>query len=167
MKVRKMIIGAVCALAVSGCAQTTDRIRSMNWMEVAGTLGGAAIGGYAGAQFGGGLAQTMFTATSVMVGGGIGYIGARMMSQRDQALHNETTHKALASNSPGTPYHWNNPESGHSGMVRTMASYRRSDGTTCQQYRASVVFEDGVASGNGSACMQANGQWLAMNDSFN
>ncbi len=118
MKVRKMIIGALCALAVSGCAQTTDRIRSMNWMEVAGTLGGAAIGGYAGAQFGGGLAQTMFTATGVMVGGGIGYIGARMMSQRDQALHNETTHKALASNTPGTPYHWNNPESGHSGMVR-------------------------------------------------
>ena len=167
MKSRMLLIGAVCAVSVTGCAETTDRVRTMNWMEIAGTLGGAAVGGYVGAQFGGGLGQTIFTATGVLVGGGAGYVGARMMSQRDQAMYNETTKKALADAAPGAIHHWDNPESGHSGMIRTVASYRRGDGVQCQQYRSAVVFPDGVASGNGAACKQADGQWLAMNDSFN
>ena len=166
MKSRNLLIILICALGVSGCAQTMDRVKTMSWMEIAGTLGGAAIGGYTGAQFGGGLGQTMFTAAGIMVGGGAGYVGARMMSQRDQAMHQETTKKVLAAATPGTPQHWNNPESGHSGMVRTVGAFRRQDGAQCQQYRASVVFPDGVASGNGTACMQADGQWLAMNESF-
>lgn len=167
MKTRMMLVGAVCAVALIGCAQTTDRIKTMSWMEMAGTLGSAAVGGYAGAHFGGGLAQTFFTAAGVMIGGGAGYMGVRMMSERDHAMLSETTQKALVAGSPGTQYHWSNPESGNSGMIRTVSSFRRSDGAKCQQYRASVVFPDGVASGNGSACMQADGQWLAMADGFN
>lgn len=160
------MIGVLSALALSGCAQTMDRVQTMNWMEIAGTLGGAAVGGYVGAQFGGGLGQTVFTTAGVLMGGSAGYVGARMMSQRDHALHEETTKKALASANPGTPYHWNNPESGRSGMIRTGTAYRRPDGVQCREYRTSVVFDDGVASGNGAACQQADGQWLAFNDSF-
>jgi len=166
MRMRNLVIGALCAAALSGCAQTADRLRTMNWMEIAGTLGGAAVGGYAGAQFGGGWANTAFTAAGVLVGGGAGYMGARLMSERDQALHEETTQKALAEAAPGKLHRWQNPENGRSGMVRTVASYQRPDGSYCQQYRASVVFDDGVASGNGAACRQANGTWLAFNDQF-
>ena len=166
MRIRKFLIGAVCVVAVSGCAQTTDRLQTMNWMEIAGTLGGAAVGGYVGAQFGGGWANTAFTAAGVLAGGGAGYVGARMMSQRDQALHEETTQKALAAAVPGRLHRWQNPENGRTGMVRTVASYQRPDGSQCQQFRASVVFEDGVSSGNGAACQQADGTWLAFNDQF-
>lgn len=166
MRMGKFLMGATCALAISGCAQNSDNMRTMNMMEIAGTLGGAALGGYVGAQFGGGVAQTIFTAAGVMAGGGAGYVGARIMSQQDQALHQQTTHKALASNQSGVLHRWSNPESGRSGMVRTVNSFRRADGVQCRQYRASVVFDNGVSSGNGSACQQADGQWLAFNDSF-
>jgi len=167
MQVRKILIGAICVFAVSGCAETMDRLRTMNWMEIAGTLGGAAVGGYVGAQFGGGWAKTAFTAAGVLAGGGAGYVGARMLSQRDMALHSDTTQRALAEATPGKLHRWENPENGRSGMVRTVASYQRPDGSRCQQYRASVVFEDGVSSGNGAACQQADGTWLAFNNQFN
>jgi len=165
-KSRKTLMSAVCILALSGCAQSMETAKSMTWAEMAGTLGGAAIGGYVGAQFGGGLGQTIFTAMGVLAGGGAGYAGARMMSERDMALYNQTANNALANNATGQVHRWSNPESGRSGIFRTTASYRRADGSECKQYRSSVVFDDGVASAGGDACQQSDGTWLAYNDSF-
>lgn len=165
-KSRKMLMSTVCILALSGCAQSMETAKSMTWAEMAGTLGGAAIGGYVGAQFGGGLGQTIFTAMGVLAGGGAGYAGARMMSQRDMALYNQAANNALANNATGQVHRWSNPESGRSGIFRTTASYRRADGSECKQYRSSVVFDDGVASAGGDACLQSDGTWLAYNDSF-
>jgi surface antigen len=166
MKIRKILIGSVAVLALSGCAQTSERIQSMNWGEMAATLGGAAVGGYVGAQLGGGLAQTAFTAMGVLAGGGAGYVGAKMLSPMDQAFYDTTAQKAFASASPGQLHRWSNPETGNSGMIRTVASYQQPDGSSCQQYRSSVVFDSGVASASGAACQQPDGQWLAYNDTF-
>lgn len=166
MKTRSILIGVVGALALSGCAQTPERLQSMNWLEMAGTLGGAALGGYAGSQFGQGMGQMAFTTIGVLVGGGAGYVGSRVMSAGDQVLYDKTAQQALASASPGRLYRWDNPETGRSGMVRTVSSYQGPNGMPCQNYRSSVVFDDGVASAGGAACRQPDGRWLAYNDVF-
>jgi surface antigen len=166
MKTPKILLSTVCAIALAGCAQSMEQAKTMSWAEMAGTLGGAVVGGYAGSYFGGGIGQTFFTAMGVMAGGGAGYTGARILSQRDQAMYSQTAQKALAANATGELHRWTNPESGRSGIFRTVGAYQRPDGSQCKQYRSSVVFDNGVASAGGAACQQPDGNWLAYNDSF-
>ena len=166
MKIQRILIGALCALALSGCTRAVEQMKSATWAEVVGTLGGAALGGAAGAQFGGGLGQTIFMATGALVGGGVGYSAARTLGPMDLAIYEKTAQKAFASAPNGEVHSWSNPETGRSGIFRTVASYQRPDGSQCRQYRSSVVFDDGVASAGGSACQQSNGTWLAYNDVF-
>ena len=166
MNIQKFLIGTICALTLTSCTQTAERMKSATWAEVAGTLGGAAIGGYTGAQFGGGFAQTIFTATGALFGGSSGYMISRTLGPLDLTLYENTVQTALASPKIGKIHRWNNPKTGRSGIFRTVASHNRSDGSRCRQYRSSVVFDDGVASAGGAACQQPDGRWLAFNDVF-
>ena len=166
LKIQKFLIGAVCAFSLTSCTQTFEHAKSASWADMAGTLGGAALGGYAGAQFGGGFAQTLFTATGTLFGSGAGYMMSRRLGPLDLTLYENTVQTALNSDNNGKIHRWSNPNTGRSGIFRTITSYHRPDGSKCRQYRSSVVFDDGVASASGAACQQRNGRWLALNDSF-
>ncbi|MDD9878344.1 MAG: RT0821/Lpp0805 family surface protein [Magnetovibrio sp.] len=162
----KIFGAAAVAISVSGCAESVQQVKSMNWAELGGTLGGAALGGYTGAQFGGGLANTIFIASGVFVGGAAGYIGARMLDPSDQAAYDRTVRQALNEAPDGRVVRWQNPQTGRSGIFRSVASYTRSGGQVCRQYRSSVVFDDGVFNGGGTACQQADGRWMKLHDEF-
>ena len=169
MRTMKSLIAGALILSVSGCSnfdEVRDRVQDMNWLEVAGTIGGAAVGGYAGAQFGGGFGQTLFISTGVLLGGAAGYEGARQLSQSDRMAYNNTVRSALDTAPDGKITRWQNPETGRSGIFRSVASYTRQNGARCRQYRSSVVFDDGVFTGKGTACQQADGQWLKYHDEF-
>ena len=166
MKIQKFLIGTVCAFALTSCTQTFEHAKSASWADVVGTLGGAAIGGYAGAQFGGGFAQTVFIATGALFGSGSGYMMSRRLGALDLTLYENTAQTALSSANNGQIHRWSNPDTGHSGIFRTITSYDRPDGSKCRQYRSSVVFDDGVASAGGAACQQPDGRWRALNDAF-
>ncbi len=166
MRTPSILIILIFSVVLLGCTQTVERVKSASWAEVAGTLGGAALGGYTGAQLGGGLAQTLFTATGAFLGGGTGYNVVRRLGPLDLTLYEKTAQTALASTKTRDIHRWSNPKSGLSGIFRTIDSYHRPDGSRCRIYRSSVVFDDGVASTGGSACQQKDGQWIAFNDSF-
>jgi len=162
----KSLIAGSMIFAATGCAEVGDRAQNMNWLEIAGTIGGAAAGGYVGAQFGGGFGQTLFITSGVLMGGAAGYVGARQLSAGDRVEYNRTVKHALNAAPDGKIVRWNNAETGRSGIFRSVASYKRQNGSLCRQYRSSVVFDDGVFTGNGTACQQANGQWLKLHDEF-
>jgi len=166
MKTMKMIMAGAVAVSFAGCADTMDRVQNMNWLEIGGTLGGAALGGYTGAQFGGGLGQTAYITAGVLVGGAAGYAGARMLDASDQAHYDNTVRHALNTSTDGQISRWQNPETGRTGIFRPLASYQRANGQRCRKYRSSVVFDDGVFSGGGTACQQADGRWLKLHDEF-
>ncbi|MAH84909.1 MAG: hypothetical protein CBB68_11520 [Rhodospirillaceae bacterium TMED8] len=168
MKPAHFLIVIVIAIisSMSGCAKPIDKMRTANIVEIAGTLGGAALGGYVGSQFGGGVAKTAFTTIGIISGGGSGYAGARLLSSRDVVLHNKATKSALAETGSRGIHRWNNPKSGLSGIVRTVSRFTRRDGIPCAKYRSSIVFADRVSSVSGGACQLADGQWLALNNDF-
>ena len=166
MRIMKALCVATLGLSVAGCAESVQKVKSMNWAEVVGTLGGAAIGGFAGAQFGGGVGQSAFTAAGVLIGGTAGFVGARMLAPSDQAEYERTVQHALNEAPDGHVVRWRNPETGRSGIFRSVASYQRDSGQRCRQYRSSVVFDDGVFNGGGTACLQADGRWLKLHDEF-
>lgn len=166
MRIYKSIIAGALALSVTGCTETMDRFGNVSMVELAATLGGAAAGGYVGAQFGGGFAKTAFIATGVMVGGSAGYAASRFLEQSDQAQHDSSARLALNTKPDGDVVRWQNPETGNSGIFRSVASFKSGNGQLCRQYRSSVVMKDGVFSGSGTACQQADGNWLKLHEEF-
>ena len=148
----KKVTSIVLILALGGCANA-----QMNREEMLGTAAGAALGGSVGFQFGGGmLMNSLFTTAGTLVGGGAGYLTTRALmgsARRSQAFL-------------GGVVEWRNPETGNSGIFRATHSYRNGQGQQCRQYRSTVAFTDGVRSGGGIACQQANGSWKVVADDF-
>jgi len=166
MKLTKTLMAGAIAASLTGCADTVNRVSEMSWLEIGGTLGGAVVGGYVGSQFGGGFGQTIFMAAGVMAGGSAGYTAARTLGPGDQVHYDTTVRQALNASADGQVVRWSNPDTGRSGIFRSVASYQRGNGQTCRNYRSSVVFDDGVFSGGGTACQQANGSWIKLHDEF-
>ena len=150
---RKIAI-VLLALSVGGCA------RNITMTEVIGTAGGAAIGGFVGSQFGGGLIRTLFTATGTLAGGVSGYVYARQLIKSDMALYENTAKKGLVNADDGQVLSWLNPETGRSGIFRPTRSFVSAQGQNCRTFRTTISFDDGFESGDGTACETASGKWL-------
>ena len=129
MRKFKSIIAGALALSVTGCADTMDRFGNVSMVELVATLGGAAAGGYVGAQFGGGFAKTAFIATGVMVGGSAGYAASRFLITSDQEQHDSSARVALNPNSDGDAFAWQNPHTRPCGVIRSVPAFRRRRGT--------------------------------------
>ena len=99
------------------------------------------------------------------VGGTIGglYLGDRSaasgMTVADLSLREGTLQQTLEKKVSGTDVRWQNPDSGHSGVIAPVRTMQRADGTFCREYRETVVI-GGVADRRfGVACRQADGVW--------
>jgi outer membrane lipoprotein SlyB len=82
MTILKLFTGAALAasLALAGCQtssgpQTASQARNHEFSCVAGTIGGAVIGGLVGSTIGGGRGTVLATAAGI---GGGGYLGNRL-----------------------------------------------------------------------------------------
>ena len=160
----KILMIGTLLLAISGCAGLKERTKQTNWLEVVGTVGGAAIGGVVGSQFGAGLGASLYTAAGTFAGGTLGYSTVRRLALTDQAFYDSAANKALAEAQPGKVLRWENPKTGNSGIVRTVNSYQTADGLLCRNYRTTVAFYDVVEASGGTACQQADGRWLRLSD---
>ena len=87
---RKAVTGCVVAamLAVSGCADT-----GMGQKETVGTLGGAALGGLLGSQFGGGTGKLVATGIGVFLGGLAGREIGKSLDRADHLAANQAYSK--------------------------------------------------------------------------
>lgn len=153
---------ALSALLVAGCGQ-----QRFTGAEMTGASLGAAAGGVLGYQMGGGLAQTLFTAGGVLLGGATGYMIGRRFEPSDRAMYGQTLAVALAGADDGETLHWRNPETGRNGTVRPVRSYHRGgDDRLCRDYRSAVNFEVDVATGSGTACRDTDGRWNLIAEAF-
>jgi surface antigen len=158
----KKVTSIALILALGGCANF-----QMSREEMLGTAAGAAVGGIVGYQLGGGIVMnSLFATAGTLAGGTAGYVATRALMGSDRAAYDETTKEGLASADGGQIVEWQNPETGSSGIFRATGSYRNTQGQRCRQYRSAVAFTDGVRSGAGIACEQADGNWKVVADDF-
>lgn len=158
----KKLTSIVVILALGGCANV-----QMSREEMLGTAAGAAVGGIVGYQFGGGLLMnSLFATAGTLAGGTAGYLTTRALIGSDRRAYDDTTQKGLALAGDGQIVEWRNPITGNSGIFRATRSYRNGHGQQCRQYRATVAFTDGVRSGTGIACQEADGSWKVVTDEF-
>jgi surface antigen len=154
MRYSKMALVGVLALGigVAACDQQGPK-------QTIGTLGGAALGGLAGAQIGKGSGQLAATAVGVLLGGFLGSEVGKSLDKADQAYAAQTTGQALEYNKSYEQSTWQNPDSGHSGSVTPVRTSYNDAGQPCREYQQTVTVGGKTETAYGTACRDANGDW--------
>jgi surface antigen len=149
---KKFIIAAVLAFAVSGCASTGEQN---------GTMGGAVAGAALGALIGNAVdchgCALIFGALGAAAGGAIGNNIGKKMDQADA----QRTQNAINTLPTGSSTGWQNPDTGMQYDVMPVKTYVN---TTSGDYCREVIIGSSTIGGTreevyGTACRQSDGAW--------
>lgn len=164
MKTR-MILAALFAggLAIAGCTQNGTG-SGYGTKQTIGGLGGAALGGLLGSQFGGGTAQLAFTALGAVAGGLVGSEIGRSLDDVDRMKAQQAQYEARSA-PMGETIVWSNPESGNRGSYTPVREGRRTDGAYCREFQETVTISGRQESAYGVACRQPDGTWRVVEQS--
>ncbi|HSK38409.1 MAG TPA: RT0821/Lpp0805 family surface protein, partial [Arenibaculum sp.] len=102
-----------------------------------GTLGGAAAGGLAGAQFGKGTGQLAATAGGMLLGALLGGEVGKSLDRADQSYATRAADRAYSA-PIGEPIRWENPESGNYGTVTPTREGRTANGQYCREFNQTI-----------------------------
>ena len=120
-----------------------------------GAVGGAVIG----SSFGKGNGRVVGGVIGGLLGAGIGHEIGASLDRADMTYYRQTQQKALETAQPGQPLPWNNPQSGHSGVVIPQAPYKADNGQYCREFQSKISVGGKTESGYGTACRQPDGSW--------
>ena len=158
-------IAAALLLAASSLAMTaTPAMADCEDSKVAGTVGGAIIGGIIGNQFGHGGGRTAATVGGVFLGGLAGHEIARDSCRDDHydAYYYNGAYDDAFDNGDDRRYDWDNPNSHHHGWVRPTDYYadgwRDNDGP-CRAFETRMYNDSDEEYGHGVACRTSHGHW--------
>ena len=151
----KAVLGVMVAgaLALAGCADT-----GMGQKQTVGTLGGAALGGLLGSQFGGGTGKLVATGLGVFLGGLVGNEVGKSLDRADQAAATQAYSKAKAA-PIGETITWDNPKSGNRGTYTPVREGRSNTGQYCREFQQTITVGGKTEQGYGTACRQPDGSW--------
>ncbi|EWY42156.1 membrane protein [Skermanella stibiiresistens SB22] len=153
---RKLVLSIFLSgslLATAGCAD------GIGTKQGVGTLGGAAAGGLAGAQFGKGKGQLAMTAGGVLLGALLGGEVGKSLDRADQSYATQAADRAYTA-PIGEPISWSNPESGNSGIVTPIREGRNNQtGQYCREFNQTIYVGGRAEQATGRACQQQDGTW--------
>ena len=143
------------ALVAAGCTQNSY---DYGTKETVGTLSGAALGGWAGAQIGDGDGQLAATAAGALIGAFLGNQIGQGLDDVDRLQVQQA--QARAQSAPiGDEIQWNNPNSGNSGSVIATREGTSSSGRYCREFQHTVFIDGKAERGYGTACQEPDGSW--------
>ena len=151
----KMILAAgMIALSTAACSQN-----EFGPKRTVGTLGGAALGGLVGSQFGSGTGGIAATAAGVFLGGLLGSEIGRSLDEADK-LKAEQAYSRATTAPVGQTIAWNNPETGNYGSVTpTREGTNTSTGEYCREFQQTVTVGGEQQDAYGVACRKPDGSW--------
>ena len=144
------------ALVLAGCAQPGQP--GPGNKQVLGTVGGAALGGFIGSQFGHGGGKLAATALGVFLGGMLGSEIGRSLDKADRVAAGRAMQQAQTA-PVGETIAWNNPKNGHAGTVTPVREGTTSAGAYCREFQQTVTIGGKTERAYGTACRQPDGAW--------
>lgn len=145
------LAAAAVALVASLGACAKGGYGSYGTKETFGTLGGAALGGFVGSQFGSGEGRLAATAAGVVLGGLLGNYVGRGLDDADRYEAERSAQHAFEYQPDGSQTTWQNPNTGHYGYTQPTSTYQASSGQYCRQYQTTVVIDGRAESATGTA----------------
>jgi surface antigen len=158
MKAFKLTAAAVAGLVLAGCV--TDGGNK----EMAGTLLGAGLGGFAGSKIGGGKGQLAAVAVGTLAGAFLGQSVGQSLDKADR-LYAERAFGHASATPVGQTIAWNNPDSGNRGTVTAVRDGTNTrTGAYCREYQTTVTVGGKSEQAYGSSCRQPDGSWQIVNN---
>jgi surface antigen len=167
--VRRSLAGLALAALLAGCGtvtpegQPTGKVGGFGMKESIGTLGGAALGGLAGAQLGHGTDNLAATGAGVLLGGLLGNQVGKSLDRADTTAARQTAGQALETAPTGEAVPWHNPDTGNSGTVTPTRTYTppqpQYEGQVCREFQQAITVGGETQRGFGRACRQPDGSW--------
>ncbi|WP_353621276.1 RT0821/Lpp0805 family surface protein [Labrenzia sp. R4_1] len=94
---------------------------------------------------------------SALVGPGTG----SGLARSDQTMAEATFQNALEKSLSGKTSSWRNQETGASGSVTPVRTWKTRSGVYCRAYRENILLASGTRrQDNGTACRNKSGKWL-------
>ena len=153
MKVKTVAAATLVALFAAACSNNPYGEK-----QTVGAVGGAALGGLLGSQFGDGKGRLVATGAGVLIGGLIGSEIGRTMDEQDEMRANQAV--VEAHEAPlGETIVWNNPDSGHTGTVTPVRDGTSSSGLYCREFQQTITVGGRTETAYGTACRQPDGTW--------
>jgi surface antigen len=158
------LVLALAAAALPARADWLDEMRQAGPGEIGlnkttgGALLGAALGGLLGSQIGKGDGRLAGTAIGVLGGAWLGSSLGRQLDEADRTYERRAGARALAQPT-GRQVAWRNPDSGHSGALRPLRSWRDADGRPCRELERRVEIEGQRETATATACRDRDGVW--------
>lgn len=128
-----------------------------------GTIAGAVGGAFLGANVGKGHGRTLGIAAGTILGGMLGNEIGASLDRADIAYYNKTQQNALELVSDNVPSRWVNPDSGNSGVVTPVKTYKTPAGNYCREFTQTIQIGNKQEEGYGTACRQPDGSWKIVN----
>lgn len=150
MKTKVIASSLLVAILATGCENPKQAI---------GTLGGGALGAWAGSTIGKGTGNVVATAVGA-VGGALlgGYVGGQL-DQKDRMMAERTAQAAFESTRTGQSARWVNPDTGNSGVLIPTRTFQSPGGQYCREYTQTISVGGKKQEGYGTACRQPDGSW--------
>lgn len=152
MMTLKPLIAVTLCLALVACEQGKEK-------QTVGTLAGAGLGALLGSQIGGGKGALAAIAIGTLAGAWTGSEIGKSLDKADKAYSQNTAQDALEYNKAGQASTWRNPDSGNSGTVTPVSTYRTSEGSDCREFETQIYVDGKQEKGVGTACRQPDGTW--------
>ena len=151
----KFIAPLAVVAVLAGCAEG-----NIGTKEAIGTIGGAALGGWAGSAIGGhGDGRGVGIVLGTLIGGVAGNQIGRGLDKTDRLTAERTAQHTLETSRSGERNTWSNPDSGNSGYIVPKPAYEARNGSTCREYQQSITVGGRTEKAYGTACRQADGTW--------
>ncbi len=150
--VKTIAILALC-LSLAAC-ETQD-----NQKQTLGTLVGAGLGGLAGSQIGSGKGKLAAVAIGALAGAWGGSEIGKSLDKADKLYAQRTAQNSLEYNKAGQVSSWRNPDTGNSGTVTPVSTYKGETGQNCREFETAIFVDGKQEKGIGRACRQSDGTW--------
>lgn len=155
---RKMTLALAVILSLSACETDSGP------KQTGGALIGAVVGGLLGSKIGGGSGQLVATAAGTLFGAYLGSETGRSLDRADRVYAERAAQRGLESDRSGSSSNWVNPDTGHSGSVKPLNTYRSADGLHCRDYQQTITIDGRSEIAHGTACREQDGTWRIVND---
>lgn len=152
MRFSKPFIAIAICLSLAACGQGREK-------ETVGTVAGAGLGALLGSQLGSGKGKLAAIAFGTLAGAWAGSEIGKSLDAADKQYAQRTAQDALEYNKVQQVSTWRNPDSGHSGTVTPVSTFRNGAGNDCREFETSIYVDGKQEKGAGTACRQADGTW--------
>jgi surface antigen len=149
----------ICTLLVVVAFLLASCAPHMGPKETGGTILGAGTGALIGSQIGGGRGTLVAVAVGTLAGALIGQGVGQSLDRADQLAMERNAQYALESTRTNATTTWINPDTGNSGAITPVETYKTSSGQYCREYMQTVSVGGERQQAYGTACRQPDGTW--------